>query len=105
MIKIKHHFISAISFVLFIFVLLVSCTPADNAHTQSPLSQDTNETDENMTTPVETGLSRENPDRLESIPNNAVKMTPEQDLYPPILHSDEFLEPVPMPWPINTAVT
>ena len=30
-------------------------------------------------------------------------MTPEKDLLPPILHSDEFEDPVPMPYPINTA--
>ncbi len=41
--------------------------------------------------------------RLDSVPDGAVKMTPEIDLYPPILHSDEFYEPVPMPFPINSA--
>lgn len=30
-------------------------------------------------------------------------MTPETDFYPPILHSDEYEEPVPVPYPINTA--
>ena len=41
--------------------------------------------------------------RESKIPVNAVKMTPETDLYPPILHSDEYEQPVPMPYPINTA--
>jgi hypothetical protein len=41
--------------------------------------------------------------RESKIPTDAVKMTPETDFYPPILHSDEFEEPVPMPYPINTA--
>ncbi|MBU0527228.1 MAG: hypothetical protein ABH983_02695 [Candidatus Micrarchaeota archaeon] len=34
-------------------------------------------------------------DRLEKIPNDAVKVTPEMDKYPPVLHSDEFEEPIP----------
>ena len=38
-----------------------------------------------------------------SIPSDAVKGTPETDHYPPVLHSDEYEEPVPMPGPINTA--
>jgi hypothetical protein len=99
---IKHHSASVISFILLIFIFLISCTPAGNSNDQNTPSHD-NDTDENMTTPVETEVLQENPDRLESIPDNAIKMTPDQDLYPPILHSDEFLEPVPMPWPINTA--
>ncbi len=40
--------------------------------------------------------------RESKIPEDAVKMTPEIDNYPPVLHSDEFEEPVPMPYPINT---
>jgi hypothetical protein len=41
--------------------------------------------------------------RLDSIPTDIVKMTPETDLYPPILHSDEWHQPVPVPFPISTA--
>ncbi len=41
--------------------------------------------------------------REQAIPATAVKITPETDLYPPILHSDEYENPVPMPYPINTA--
>lgn len=37
------------------------------------------------------------------IPNDAVKMIPETDLYPPQLHSAEYHQPVPMVGPINTA--
>jgi hypothetical protein len=37
------------------------------------------------------------------IPPSQVKITPETDLLPPILHSAEFEEPVPLPYPINTA--
>jgi hypothetical protein len=42
-------------------------------------------------------------DRESKIPPTQVKITPETDLYPPVLHSDEYQEPVPMPYPINTA--
>ena len=41
--------------------------------------------------------------REESIPDDAVKMTPEIDLYPPQIHSDEYSEPVPLGGSINTA--
>ena len=40
--------------------------------------------------------------REDSIPAHAVKVTPSADLFPPILHSDEWEEPVPME-AINTA--
>ncbi|MFW3146422.1 MAG: hypothetical protein ACMUIE_06390 [Thermoplasmatota archaeon] len=48
---------------------------------------------------------KEYPDvtREEKIPADAVKITPEADVHPPVLHSDEFEEPVPMGSPINTA--
>lgn len=35
-------------------------------------------------------------DRLKSIPIDAVKMTPELDLYPPLLYSDEYMAPIPL---------
>jgi len=37
------------------------------------------------------------------IPAAAVKMAPEADLYPPILHSDEWSQPVPLGGAVNTA--
>jgi hypothetical protein len=40
--------------------------------------------------------------REEAIPNDAVKMTPEIDLFPPKLHSNEYNKPIPMIGPINT---
>jgi hypothetical protein len=43
------------------------------------------------------------PSRHETIPNEAVKMSPETDLFPPQLHSDEWEAPVPVPGPINSA--
>ncbi len=42
-------------------------------------------------------------DRLNAIPAEAVKQTPENDVYPPALHSSEFADPIPLPGPINTA--
>lgn len=41
--------------------------------------------------------------RAEAIPKDAVKATPETDPTPPILHSDEWEAPVPLPAPVNTA--
>ena len=41
--------------------------------------------------------------RETAIPANAIKVSPETDVYPPILHSGEYNEPIPMPGPINTA--
>ena len=41
--------------------------------------------------------------REDSIPDDAVKITPESDLFPPILHSDEYETPKLMDGPINTA--
>ena len=42
-------------------------------------------------------------DRESKIPADGVKMTPESDVHPPVLHSDEFEDPVPLRYPINTA--
>lgn len=41
--------------------------------------------------------------REASIPPDAIKFTPQTDPSPPVLHSDEWLPPVPVPSPINTA--
>ncbi|NQT26866.1 hypothetical protein HQ585_16035 [candidate division KSB1 bacterium] len=41
--------------------------------------------------------------REEKIPDDAVKMTPETDVYPPVLHLDAWENPVPLPGPVNTA--
>ena len=40
--------------------------------------------------------------RAESIPADVVKMTPQADVYPPQLHSDQYEAPIPIPGPINT---
>lgn len=38
-----------------------------------------------------------------SIPEGAVKVTPETDLFPPVLHSEAWEEPVPLSSAVNTA--
>ncbi|MFH2101371.1 MAG: hypothetical protein ABII71_04780 [Candidatus Micrarchaeota archaeon] len=40
--------------------------------------------------------------RESTIPAGAVKITPETDMYPPILHSEDYFEPVPLSGPINS---
>jgi hypothetical protein len=41
-------------------------------------------------------------DRESSIHGDIVKVNPTEDMFPPKLHSDEYEEPVPMEYPINT---
>lgn len=43
------------------------------------------------------------PSREEKIPSYINKITPEMDLYPPILHADEYEQPVPVPGFANSA--
>jgi hypothetical protein len=43
------------------------------------------------------------PTRAELIPEDAVKVTPDTDVFPPVVNSAEWMDPVPMPGPINTA--
>jgi hypothetical protein len=44
-----------------------------------------------------------NVDRMDKLPTDIVKRMPETDRHPPILHSNEYEEPIPLPYPINTA--
>jgi len=41
--------------------------------------------------------------REDAIPDDAIKYTPEMDLFLPVIHSTEWSDPVPMPGPVNTA--
>lgn len=41
--------------------------------------------------------------REQAIPDDAVKMTPAEDRFPPMLHSGEFEDPVPLGMPPNSA--
>ena len=52
---------------------------------------------------AENGEQVEIATRQEAIPLDATKMSPEDDLYPPVLHSADWLDPVPLPGPVNTA--
>ena len=42
------------------------------------------------------------PSRESMIPVDVVKVTPETDLHPPMAISDEYEQPVPLPYPVNT---
>jgi hypothetical protein len=42
-------------------------------------------------------------DRHAAIPSDAVKVTPETDLFPPVVHDAAFGAPVPLEGPVNTA--
>ena len=46
--------------------------------------------------------SIEIPNRESLIPSDAPKMSPENDTLPPVLLSNDFEEPVPLPYPVNT---
>ncbi len=41
--------------------------------------------------------------REDAIPDDAVKITPDTDLFPPILHSNDWFDPVPLAGDVNTA--
>lgn len=43
------------------------------------------------------------PTRESSIPSDAIKIKPADDVYPPILHSTEYEEPIPLSSMVNTA--
>ncbi len=42
-------------------------------------------------------------DRESKLPSDIIKRTPSGDRHPPILHSDLFEEPVPLPYPVSTS--
>ena len=52
--------------------------------------------------PVENPILQEQT-RENAIPEAAIKATPSSDFYPPVLHSDEWNQPVPLEQAINTA--
>lgn len=43
------------------------------------------------------------PARESKLPQDAVKIAPEKDAHPPVLHGDGWKQPQPLPGPINTA--
>jgi len=98
----KIFILSVILIASFILLYSYSCKPAGNDVVGDVSSPTETVTEDNNGSPVDEAIPEEY-NRIEAIPVDAVKMTPATDLYPPILHSDEFYNPVPMPWPINTA--
>jgi hypothetical protein len=85
--------------ISFIVILLI-CIPITGCEQE----QGTPTITESITEPEETTVTEIMPvDRESKIPAGQAKITPETDTYPPILHSDEYEEPVAMPYPINTA--
>ncbi len=63
-----------------VILLLAACSPAATAPEDYPES-----------------------DRLAALPADVRKVTPDTDLYPPILHSDEYEQPVPLSGAVNTS--
>jgi hypothetical protein len=55
------------------------------------------------TTPQPTPPPAPQKTRAQSIPANAIKITPETDTLPPIMHSSEFNKPIPLGSGVNTA--
>jgi hypothetical protein len=77
--------------ILIVTIFVVGCSE------QSQVSESVATSTEESTTEIEV-VERES-----KIPADQEKVTPEMDLLPPILHSDEYEGPIPMPYPINTA--
>jgi hypothetical protein len=84
--------------IILISVFITGCVSDDKPSptNEPPLEQE--ETPVIKATPDIMPIDREN-----KIPPDQAKITPETDGLPPVLHSDEYEEPVPMPYPINTA--
>jgi hypothetical protein len=86
--------LTAFAFLLFIDAVLItemSCTTNDT-------SSSTVIPGVTVATPA-IGLKS----RYEALPTDVLKITPETDIYLPILHSGEYEEPVTLPYPVNTA--
>ncbi|MFC1802394.1 hypothetical protein ACFL0D_00325 [Thermoproteota archaeon] len=61
--------------------------------------------EEEITIPIEENTEEESieiPSRESKVPQDTVKITPETDKHPPITVSDEYEQPVPLPYPVNT---
>jgi hypothetical protein len=78
---------------LYLVVILIGCQQIETS-APTPVKS------EEPTAVSRTGETRT---REQAIPATVIKINPEMDIYPPILHSDEYEQPVPMPYPINTA--
>jgi len=79
--------ILTISIILMMSLMIAGCTEDKD--------EGNGEENEKIGYPTDTRYSK--------IPQEAVKMGPGGDPHPPVLHSDLFSEPVPLPGPVNTA--
>jgi hypothetical protein len=84
--------------IIFLALSVFAClsTPETPETPGSPVLEKTPTTELILPTPTV-------PSRYETIPSDSIKMSPEADLFPPILHSSEWEDPVPVAGPINTA--
>jgi len=79
-------------------------TPNDQDNTEVPEETPEETTDEPESTPVEEQEEEvyTPPSRYSKIPDDLVKIYPEDDLSPPVSESDEYYDPVPVPGLVNT---
>ncbi len=94
--------------IILVLVLTVGGTSIINQPAgEAPAEEeevDASESEESMETQTgEQPESTESVDRESLIPDTAVKVSPEDDPYHPVLHSILYEEPVPVPYPISTA--
>jgi len=84
--------------IVVLAILFLGCSQNQNEELNQNLNHEkipdinTQSTEEGKQNPV---------DRKSKIPKDSVKVLPENDIYPPILHSDEYSKPIPLPF--NTA--
>lgn len=65
--------------IILLVIVLANLSPKPNESSQTPLTRES------------------------AIPSNAIKVSVDQDLHPPILHSEDWTQPVPLSTAINTA--
>ena len=83
--------------ILITAILVTGCTQSPAATTV------TTDTLVSTTTTTTSTPTRIPVNRLDKIPADAIKVTPEMDIYPPILYSDKYETPVPLGSGVNTA--
>jgi hypothetical protein len=89
-----------IVFACFLLVSLAGCVdPVENAEPAQDHDEIFSETNP-TNSPIEKGTTAQELDRP---PVNLPKVMPSNDHHPPILHSDEFMEPEPLPSPVSSS--
>lgn len=96
--KLPNHLPLAIAAITMICLITGGCA----SETEPPIPQELPVEPEKPADEPEQPVEIEIIDRESRIPASQTKITPQTDLLPPILHSDEYNEPVPMPYPVNT---